>query len=559
MSVGNAPLTIDYNQAKSVLVTATNGSGKSSIMLDSLTFALYGKPYRNINIPQTVNSINQKCLEVELTFAVNKTKYKIIRGIKPKKFEIYKNGKLLNQEADTRDYQKVLEQTILKMNYQTFTQVVIMGSGNYIPFMRLKASARRDFVEDILDIKIFSVMNSLLKQQIKLHFDNLDKLNTQIEFLKEKVKMQQYFISTMENEKEGKRVQIENEIEKLNAEVDQYWKKIEQFTLGVNSTMIDAEAYEKVASKKVELMNIEKQIRVNIEKQDKDKKKYASMDVCPTCYQEIKDHHRDNLIKRAVSNIAEFEDNLKEINDKIGVFNKQLAIIADSQEKIRRLQVEIGNCNIAIKIANSLISKHQKELHGMSKDNSSIELEKRKMSNFAKEIIAAVEKKKEIKEAESYYDAISKMLKDTGIKTRIIKQYVPVLNSLIKKYLDLMDLFVSFELDENFNETVKSRHRDTFTFESFSAGEQQRISLALLFVFRDIARIKSSINTNILILDEVMDQSLDADGIDGFFNIIRDLKDTNLFVISHRSNIQDKFDKVMKLKKENNFTILDTN
>jgi len=559
MSVGNSPLVIDYNQAKSVLVTATNGTGKSSIMLDSLTFALYGKPYRNINIPQIINSVNQKGLEVDLTFTVNKVKYRIVRGIKPKKFEIYKNGKLLNQDADTRDYQKVLEQTILKMNYQTFTQVVIMGSGNYVPFMRLKAAARREFIEDILDIKIFSVMNNLLKQQVKTHYEELDKITTNINFLKEKIKMQQSFVEKLESEKEGKKSDIENEIIRLNEEVHAQFVKIEMLTLGINAAELDDTAFERITTKKSELLNIAKQIKTNIAKQDKDKDFYATTDICPTCHQSIEEHHRENLIKKSTSKIVEFEEGLKEIEERMKSFNEQITRISETQDQIRKLQSEIGTCNSAIAIANSLLSKQQQELGNMLQDNGSIDDEKEKLSSLAKDILSASETKKELKKQESYYDAISGMLKDTGIKTRIIKQYVPVLNGLIKKYLDLMDLFVSFELDENFNETVKSRHRDTFTYESFSAGEQQRINLALMFVFRDVARLKSSVNTNLLIMDEIMDQSLDQAGIDGFLSIVESLKDTNLFVISHRENLGDRFDANLKLTKHGNFTVLDNN
>jgi len=559
MSVGNSPLVIDYNQAKSVLVTATNGTGKSSIMLDSLTFALYGKPYRNINIPQIINSVNQKGLEVDLTFTVNKVKYRIVRGIKPKKFEIYKNGKLLNQDADTRDYQKVLEQTILKMNYQTFTQVVIMGSGNYVPFMRLKAAARREFIEDILDIKIFSVMNNLLKQQVKTHYEELDKITTNINFLKEKIKMQQSFVEKLESEKEGKKSDIEKEIIRLNEEVHAQFVKIEMLTLGINAAELDDTAFERITTKKSELLNIAKQIKTNIAKQDKDKDFYATTDICPTCHQSIEEHHRENLIKKSTSKIVEFEEGLKEIEERMKSFNEQITRISETQDQIRKLQSEIGTCNSAIAIANSLLSKQHQELGNMLRDNGSIDDEKEKLSSLAKDILSASETKKELKKQESYYDAISGMLKDTGIKTRIIKQYVPVLNGLIKKYLDLMDLFVSFELDENFNETVKSRHRDTFTYESFSAGEQQRINLALMFVFRDVARLKSSVNTNLLIMDEIMDQSLDQAGIDGFLSIVESLKDTNLFVISHRENLGDRFDANLKLTKHGNFTVLDNN
>jgi DNA repair exonuclease SbcCD ATPase subunit len=558
MSVGSAPLTLEYDKSKSTLVSAANGSGKSSIMLDSICFALYGKPYRNINKPQLLNAVNQKALMVELAFKVDKTKYTIKRGIKPAVFEIYKNDKLLNQDAASRDYQKVLEQTILKMNYRTFTQVVIMGTGNYVPFMRLSPAARREFIEDILDIKIFSVMNALLKIQIKDHQEKVKDLINKIDFAKEKILMQKSFIEKLESEKSEKADQLNAEIDKLKSDIDSYWCEIEQLQLGIDGMMIDIADNDKITQKRVELMSIARQIKSNIAKQDEAQEFYTKIEVCPTCHQEIEEHHRDKLIGRAKSKIVEFEEGLSEISTKLDEFNSQLTVMAERQTEISELQSKISDKQNAITLANKLMSKHQKDVELLKTDTTSIAPEQEKLKKLSKDLITMVDTKKDLKATESYYDLISGMLKDTGIKTRIIKQYVPIFNKLINKYLQQLDLFVEFQLDENFNETVKSRYRDSFTYDSFSEGEKQRIDLALMFVFREVARLKNAINTNLLIMDEVLDASMDAAGVDNFFNIINGLSSTNLFIISHREGVVDKFDSNIRLIKKGNFTVLDS-
>ncbi len=559
MSVGNASLTVDYTAAKSTIVTAVNGSGKSSIMLDSICFVLYGKPYRPINKPQLLNSINQKGLLVEIEFKIDKTRYKVKRGIKPNIFEIYKGGKLINQDAAARDYQKVLEQTILKMNFRTFTQIVIMGSGNYIPFMRLKPDARREFIEDILDIKIFSTMNMLLKQQVKEHFEHLKEITTNINFLKEKIKIQHSFIEKMEDEKTNQKASIVSEIERLTTEIDDLWKTISSLQENVESIQLDIDGHNMISDKKIELQTLAKQIKANIVKFNKDKEFYSNTEICPTCHQEIEEHHREKIIARATNKVTEFGRGLAEIEARLIDFNSQLEIISEKQRKISELQSRISECNSSINTANTMISKYHTDLSTISTDTGSIDSEKAKLKKTSKELMTLVDEKRTMKDTETYFGVISGMLKDTGIKTRIIKQYVPVFNKLINKYLQQLDMFVEFQLDENFSETVKSRYRDTFTYDSFSEGEKQRIDLALMFVFREVARLKNAINTNLLIMDEVLDASMDATGVDNFFNIINSLSTTNLFVISHRQGMADKFDAGIKLIKKGNFTVVDNN
>jgi len=559
MSVGNAPLTIEYTKNKTTLVTATNGSGKSSIMMDSICFALYGVPYRNINKPQLVNSINGKNCLAEIHFKVGKVKYIVKRGIKPNIFEIYKNGTLLNQDAASRDYQKVLETSILKMNFRTFTQVVIMGSGNYIPFMRLKASQRREFIEDVLDIKIFSLMNQLLKQHAKDTDDKEKTIKTAITLLKEKARMQESFIKTLEKEKQTRTDEVQAQIDSALDEIRALNEKIADLQSKADELSDATANLTKVQTKLKDLISIQDKIQKNIEKQTSDKDFYSSIDVCPTCHQTVEDHHRQGIIKKVDEKLSEFQKGLENIEELMGSINREVEDTETRQKELQKIQGEVGTAQSSITVAQRLVQKYQGEMADLLSNSASVDSERAKLKVISKEIVARDKDRKEVVIQQEYNEATASLLKDTGIKTKIIKQYVPVFNKLINTYLSHLDLFVSFELDENFNETVKSRYRDSFTYESFSEGEKQRIDLAMLFTFREIARMKNAINVNLLIMDEVLDQSLDGIGVENFFNIIGSLSSTNLFVISHRENMGDKFDSHLKLYKRNNFTEVDIN
>jgi len=559
MSVGNAPLVIDYTSNKSTLVTATNGSGKSSVMMDSICFALYGKPYRNINKPQLLNSINGKNCLVEIKFSVGKTKYTVKRGIKPALFEIYKNGVLLNQDAASRDYQKVLEQSILKMNYRTFTQVVIMGSGNYVPFMRLKSNERREFIEDVLDIKIFSIMNQLLKQHMKDTDDQEKAIKHTIDLLKEKATMQQSFIATLEKEKQTRTSEIQFQIDSMSAEIIILNDKIELLSEQADTLGDSAKDLSKIQTKMKDLVSIQSKIQKNIEKNTADKDFYSSIEVCPTCHQTVEDHHREKIIGKVDDKLNEFQKGLINVEAVMADINREVEDVEARQKELQKIQGEIGTSQSSIAVAQRLVQNYQRDMADLLTNSASVDAERDKLKVISKEIVAKDKQRKEVVIQQEYNDATASLLKDTGIKTKIIKQYVPVFNKLINTYLSHLDLFVSFELDENFNETVKSRYRDSFTYDSFSEGEKQRIDLAMLFTFREIARMKNAINVNLLIMDEVLDQSLDGIGVENFFNIIGSLSSTNLFVISHRENMGDKFDAHMKLSKPNNFTVLDIN
>jgi DNA repair exonuclease SbcCD ATPase subunit len=556
MSVGNAPIEIEYDNHRTNLVTATNGCGKSSLMLDSLSFVLYGKPYRNVTKPQLINSINGKQMTVEVHFKVNKTKYKVIRGMKPNIFEIYKNDKLVNQDAASRDYQKVLETSILKMNYRTFTQIVIMGSSGYIPFMRLTPNQRREFIEDVLDIKIFSIMNNLLKQKMK-DIENKEKdIDNEMSMIKEKIKMQESFIKTLESEKESRIEELQKKVDATKEEIAVSSSKIERLSLDIDQITDETKDHKKIADKLSNLKSIHKRLNQTIEKHEKDKEFYATTDVCPSCHQKIEDHHRENIIGRSNGKITECESAIEELFNKINEVDQSLNEIEIKQEELSKIQSEIGNYQSSITVATKMIIGFQNEINDLLNNSASVDAEKQRLKTYAKTLIEVDKTKKQLTEDKSYHDVGLNLLKDNGIKTKIVKQYVPVFNKLIEKYLQQLDLFVQFQLDENFNETVKSKYRESFTYDSFSEGEKLRVDLALLFVFRDIARLKSAVNVNILIMDEIMDGSIDSAGIDNFFNIINNLSKTNLFVISHRDGISDKFIHTIKLEKKNNFTIM---
>lgn len=554
MSVGNAPLTIEYTKHKTTLVTATNGSGKSSVMMDAICFALYGKPYRNINKPQLLNSVNGKNCVVDIHFRSGKTKYLVRRGLKPAVFEIYKNDKLMNQDAASRDYQKVLESNILKMNFRTFTQVVIMGSGNYVPFMRLKASERREFIEDVLDIKIFSIMNQLLKQHMKDTSDQEKEIKSSINMLKEKARMQESFIATLEREKENRTKEIQLQIDNATEEIVSLNEKITRLSVEVDKLTESTKDLSKIRTKLRDLIQLQDKIQKNIEKSSDDKEFYSSIEVCPTCHQTVEDHHRESIISKVDEKLNEFKDGLGNIEGLMGKINSEVEEVEEKQKTLSNIQAEIGTAQSSITVAQRLVQKYQGEMSNLLTSSTSVDDEKVKLKKISKDILSKDKDRKVILEQQQYNEASYSLLKDTGIKTKIIKQYVPVFNKLINAYLQHLDLFVSFELDENFNETVKSRYRDNFTYDSFSEGEKQRIDLALLFVFRQVARMKNAINVNLLICDEILDQSLDSTGIDNFFSLVGELDNTNLFVISHREGMLDRFENSIHLQKRNNFT-----
>ena len=556
LSTGGQFTEVFLNKSPTTLIIGENGSGKSTI-LDALCFSLFNKPFRSINKPQLINSINQKECRVEVEFSIGSKKYKVVRGIKPSVFEIYLNEELLNQDAASRDYQQYLEEHVLKLNYKSFTQVVILGSATFVPFMQLSAAARRDIIEDLLDIKVFSIMNDVLKvktQEIKSQIADID---SQIELTKTKVELQQKLVKTLEEDKQKKVEDVQKrisessaEITKLNASVASEKKKETSF----QSSILDSK---EKRSKRSEMESLLRKLTEKIKTQEKSIAFYEQHDVCPTCSQNLDDVHKEQTI-------ASHTHKMEEVQSAIGSLTKELQAIETRLDEIAAIEEEISQCkeniielNSKIIAEQNYIKKLTQELETQSVQGTNVKDEKDKIKELAKQVVSLTEKRYQVVEEKNYLDLASLLLKDTGIKTKIIKQYLPVMNKIINKYLQVMDFFVHFELDEAFNETIKSRHRDEFSYASFSEGEKQRIDLALLFAWRTIAKMKNSANTNLLMLDEVFDSSLDSGGADQLYQILGTLdSSTNTFVISHRDQMFDKFRSVIKFQKQQNFSTI---
>lgn len=555
LSVGNSPITIGLTLHQLTLISGGNGAGKSTIM-DAICFALYGKAYRNINKPQLVNSINKKQCEVIVEFDIGKKEYKVRRGISPNVFEIFENGILINQDPNIRDYQKVLEQQILKMNYRAFTQIVIMGSGSYVPFMKLAASQRREFIEDLLDIRVFSVMNSLLKVKIKTAKEQQKDCENEIALCREKIALQEAFIKKQVSEKDSIISSIEEEIEqitrditkcniviaKTQEEIDELTLRLDKFD-DVSVELADARVSHKTISRKISELREQSEF-------------YDINDECPTCKQDIEDGHKNAIIQVNSSSIAKWQDELLELTAQISKLTAQLTEVDRINGLLRPLNEAISVQNRNISVSNSLTKSKNAQISTMQSNSSSLDEEKAKLRIFAKQLLAADKRKKEIMEQQQYYSASSALLQDSGIKSKIIRQYIPTINKIVNKYLDSLDFFVSFHLNENFEEVVKSRHRDTFTYESFSEGQKLRIDLSLTFAWRDIARMKNSVNTNLVFLDEIFDASLEASAVELAMGLLSNMKDSNIFVISHRDGIADKFNHLISVSLKNNFTFI---
>jgi DNA repair exonuclease SbcCD ATPase subunit len=520
-----------------------------------LCFGLFGKSFRPINKPQLLNSINNKDCVVEIEFDTGNKSYKIIRGIKPNLFEIYQDGQLLNQDAASKDYQEYLEKFILKMNYKSFTQIVILGSASFTPFMQLSASDRRAIIEDLLDIQIFSTMNGLVKERLSNNKDLTSNKKHEIDLVQQKYDMQKKHIEELKQNNEDKVIEYESEIEShsntistLLANVATLTAETEELQLVV-ANKIDTEAKVKKITK------LESQIEINLSKFRKDISFFQSHDDCPTCRQAIANSFKEEELATLNTKVSECEHGLSQLEQKLNEEQDKLNEINDKQKLINRKQVEIATHNTTITETNKLIARLRKladELKGSKavseKEEQSLKVLKDSLSQLQVNL-------KELIEERSYYEVAGNLLKDTGIKTKIVKQYLPIINKLVNKYLASLDFFVNFNLDESFKETIKSRHRDEFSYHNFSEGEKQRIDMALMLTWRAIAKLKNSSNTNLLILDETFDSSLDANGTEELMKILHMLEGVNLFVISHKGDIlQDKFMNVIRFSKEKNFS-----
>jgi DNA repair exonuclease SbcCD ATPase subunit len=555
LSTGNFFTEINLTRSPNTLIIGNNGSGKSTI-LDALTFGLFGKPYRKINKPQLLNSINGKDCLVEVEFSIGNKNYKVVRGIKPNVFEIYVDGKMINQDAASRDYQEVLEKSILKLNYKSFTQIVILGSASFTPFMQLSASDRRAIIEDLLDIQIFSSMNTLLKQKVVQIKDAAIQLKYDLDLTEEKIKMKLQHLEENEKNKEEEITVKQKELKENESHIIELQSEIETIQKTIDELMQDISDKTSVESKNKKLIQLESKIENNIQKIEKDIEFYHDNDNCPTCRQNIEEEFKVNQIKERESKVEEQKKGLDQIKEEIKVIDARIEEIIKITKDINQQNSEIVKHNSSIFAINKYITKLNDEIKILSLKKISSVDEDEQLKELNLKLEQLKDKQKELSSEKQYYDFATNLLKDTGIKTKIIKQYLPIINKLINKYLTSMDSFINFNLNESFEETIKSRHRDDFSYHNFSEGEKMRIDLAILFTWRQIAKLKNSTNTNLLILDEVFDSSLDVGGTEEFLKLMYDIgNDTNVFVISHKGDqLFDKFRSVIRFEKKNNFS-----
>ena len=553
LSTGNTPTTIQLNKDSATLVVGSNGAGKST-MLDALSFALFGKPHRNINKPQLVNSINGKNCEVEVTFSVAGNRYKVFRSIKPGKFQIYQNDKLLNQESHTRDYQKVLETNILKLNHKSFHQVVVLGSSSFIPFMQLPAAQRRNVIEDLLDIGIFTKMNVLTKDRYAKLKNDLNNTVNDMNITREKIRLQQKHIRELKDIDLKQTVKNEKKIQELKDEADLMYQRNKELQKQFDNAWPSlSKSIDVIVSNQNQLNSNKTTHNHDIKALVKQAKFYETNDCCPTCDQLLSDELKATKRKDIEKDATSINDTLKEIDGELEGLQNKLDILKREQEELDKIKTDIRMNEGTIYHCNDQIKSLESNSSVKSIDTTQAEKELNDNQDHIKELEKQQQSQAHVR---TYIEAIFELLKDTGIKTKIIREYLPVMNKLINQYLQILDFFVSFNLDESFNETIKSRHRDDFSYSSFSEGEKQRIDLALLFSWRHIAKMKNSANTNLLILDETFDSSLDADGVDNLIKILYTLRDdSNVFIISHKQDLLDgKFPAKIEFKKQNNFS-----
>lgn len=559
LSTGNSPNKVLLNKSNTTLIIGKNGEGKSTI-LDALCFSLFGKPFRDVNKAQLVNSINGKGCVVEIEFSINSKSYKIVRGIKPNVFEIWCDGVMLNQDAASRDYQKVLEQQILKLNYKTFTQVVILGSASFVPFMQLPSSQRREVIEDILDIRIFSTMNQLLKLKAQETKDAIHDIENDIKSAKDKVESQQVLIKTISEAKSETIKNIQTKIQVNNASISATQQDVQTLITEITQLRDNIKNKDKIVEDIDKAKQLKSKLSQKIETCEHNVEFFSDHDICPSCSQDIPEEHKHNILTDLNNKVTENNSKIEELNAVLVSLNDKLITMNAIIEQITDKNIELSTKNSTITLLNTQISQLEQEIQEHTQDTTNIDEEKRKLKQLAQDALNRVIQKNSLLEQRNLEEVANILLKDTGIKTAIIREYLPAMNKLINKYLNAMDAYIHFELDEAFNETVKSRHRDDFTYASFSEGEKMRIDLAILFTWRQIAKMKNSVNTNLLILDEIFDSSLDTAGTDYFLNLMNSFGDnTNIFVISHKGDqLFDKFRSVIKFEKRNDFSVIVT-
>ena len=552
LSSGNQFIEIPLNSNNTTLIVGHNGAGKSTI-LDGLCFALFNKAFREIRKEQLINSVNLGGTEVELEFSISKNKYRIKRGIKPNIFEIYQNDDLINQDATIADYQKQLEQQILKFNYRSFTQVVILGSSTFVPFMELKTLHRREVVEDILDIKVFSVMQMLAKIRIKEQEEQIKDIITELEIITNKIETQKEYINKLSERSE---IEIHNEIEKVDLNkkaIDKYNTHIEALQFEIKKLQKQIKDQSSVSQKIEKLKSFEAQFEAKRNTCNKHKRFYEQNDNCPTCKQELS--NKQEMISENNKEILQWNQVLEDADKEVKIMMTRLEKIKSIEYDIRITEIDVAKFDQSKVELHNINTKLTHKINELKQQSSDTGEANGKLKQL-KETQKGIEEKKLAKKRDlDYLHAAKTMLNDSGIKTKVIKQYLPIMNQLINKYLASMDFFVNFRLDDEFKEIIKSRYRDEFSYTSFSEGEKMRINLALLFTWRAIAKMKNSISTNLLLLDEIFDSSLDGQGTDDFLKILNTLDDENVFIISHKNDIiSDKFSNVTRFEKIGNFT-----
>ena len=554
LSTGNYFTEVKLDNNQNTLIVGNNGSGKST-MLDALCFGLFGKAFRNINKPSLLNSINNKDCIIEIEFDTNNKSYKVIRGIKPNVFEIYQNGELLNQDAAARDYQEILEKTILKLNYKSFTQIVILGSASFTPFMQLSSSDRRAIIEDLLDIQIFSTMNGILKDKLSNNKDLTSNKKYDIDLSQQKYELQEKYIKELKQNNDVKVKEYDEEVRSNQSVIQTLHDETANLITEVATHQTSVEEKTSVENKLKTITKLESQIESTVSKYRKDISFFQHNDDCPTCRQTIAIGFKETEIANLTTKAAECEHGLSELEKKLLAEQNKLNTITEVQKKIQALQIKIATNNTSITETNKYITKLQKQIEELKQLKVVSEKEQQELKELKESLSLLQEELRVLIQEKTYYEVASGLLKDTGIKTKIIKQYLPIINKLVNKYLASLDFFVNFNLDESFKETIKSRHRDEFTYNNFSEGEKQRIDMALMLTWRAVAKLKNSSNTNLLILDEVFDSSLDTGGTEELMKILHMLDGVNLFVISHKGDIlQDKFSNVIKFEKVKNFS-----
>jgi len=561
LSTGDKFTEVQLNRSPSTLIVGSNGAGKST-MLDALSFALFGKAHRDIKKPQLINSINGKNSVVEVEFSIGNNKYLVHRGIKPGKFEIYQNDKAINQEAHARDYQKLLEQNILKLNHKSFHQIVVLGSSSFIPFMQLPAAHRREVIEDLLDINIFSKMSGILKERNALLKEQLKDLGFNLDLISEKVGLQKKYIREVTEINDENIKGKQNEIQKLASEITELQTQNSEDSLFIEENQSGLQAKQsKLSDKKSKIQQFINQFQNEIKSLVKEAKFYEDNDSCPTCSQDISEELKSDKSEKAKIRANELQKGMEHANKEQSDLEQTLDGITTQLAEIQSKQSAIHFNNQTISRLQGQISDIETIIANLEGKDGDVSKANATLADLLDQKDSLVEKRLETNETKSYYDACTEMLRDTGIKTKIVKEYLPVMNNLVNKYLQVLDFFVQFHLDENFTETIKSRHRDAFNYASFSEGEKQRIDLALLFTWRQIARMKNSASTNLLVLDETFDSSLDHDGVDNLMKILDTLDEgSNVFVISHKGDLLDgKFRSKIEFTKEHNFSKMKIN